>query len=54
VIIERQIDYAVKMVRKMQKERIKSMEPTPEAVKDFDVYLEAYFPTVSEATLSLI
>ena len=47
VIIERQVDYAVKVVKKMQKERIKSVEPRVEAVRDFDEYLEAYFPTVS-------
>lgn len=42
-IIERQVDYAVAATKKMQRERLKSMEPTREAVKDFDEYLEVRF-----------
>ena len=47
VIIEKQVEYATKVLKKMQKERIKSIVASSEAVKDFDEYLEAYFPTVS-------
>jgi cation diffusion facilitator CzcD-associated flavoprotein CzcO len=44
VLIEKQVDYAVEAVGKIQREWIKSMEPTKDAVDDFDEYLEAYFP----------
>ncbi|TDL19261.1 FAD/NAD(P)-binding domain-containing protein [Rickenella mellea] len=44
-IIEAEVEYAVAVVRKMQRERIRSVEVKREAVKDFDEYLEAYFPT---------
>lgn len=47
MIIEKQVEYATKVLKKMQKERIKSIVASSEAVKDFDEYLEAYFPTVS-------
>jgi hypothetical protein len=47
VVIERQIDYAVMATCKLQRERLKSIEAKPEAVRDFDEYLEHYFPTVS-------
>ncbi|KZT37069.1 FAD/NAD(P)-binding domain-containing protein [Sistotremastrum suecicum HHB10207 ss-3] len=43
-IIERQVDYFVKVVLKVQRERIKSVEVRKEAVDDFEEYLEAYFP----------
>ena len=46
MIMERQVDYAVKVVKKMQKERIRSVEVSEEAVRDFEEYLEAYFPKV--------
>lgn len=40
VLIERQVDYAVEVARKMQRERLKSIEVKREAVDDFDEYLE--------------
>ena len=40
VMIEREVDYAVAVTRKMQRERLKSVEVTPEALRDFDEYLE--------------
>ncbi|KAI0372040.1 FAD/NAD-P-binding domain-containing protein [Pilatotrama ljubarskyi] len=43
-LIEQQIMYAVQATAKMQRERLKSMEVKAEAVRDFDEYLEAYFP----------
>ena len=46
VIIETQVEYAVKAAMKLQREHLKSIEPTREAVDDFDEYLEHYFPTV--------
>ncbi|KLO07105.1 FAD/NAD-binding domain-containing protein [Schizopora paradoxa] len=44
ICMERQIDFIVNAVKKMQRERLKSMEATREAVKDFDEYIEHYFP----------
>jgi cation diffusion facilitator CzcD-associated flavoprotein CzcO len=44
LLMEKQVDYMVQAVLKIQRERIKSMEPKKEAVDDFDEYLEAYFP----------
>ncbi|KAI0948890.1 hypothetical protein AcW1_008635 [Taiwanofungus camphoratus] len=44
VVIERQVDYAVEAAKKLQRERLKSIEVKKEAVKDFDEYLESYFP----------
>ncbi|KAI0671631.1 FAD/NAD-P-binding domain-containing protein [Trametes maxima] len=43
-LMESQVGYAVQAVAKLQRDRLKSMEVKPEAVKDFDEYLEAYFP----------
>jgi len=43
IIIEREIDYAVKVVKKLQKERYKSIEVKQEAVDDFDEYVDSYF-----------
>ncbi|KAI0942198.1 hypothetical protein AcW1_002883 [Taiwanofungus camphoratus] len=43
-IYERQVDYAVQVAQKVQRERLKSVEVTSEAVKDFDEYLEQFFP----------
>lgn len=40
VLIERQIDYAIEATKKLQRERLKSIEVKQEAVKDFDAYLE--------------
>ncbi|KAI5115440.1 hypothetical protein M0805_005525 [Coniferiporia weirii] len=45
VIIERQIEYSIAAVKKMQREHLKSIEPKKEAVADFDEYLQHYFPT---------
>ncbi|KAL1708071.1 hypothetical protein EV121DRAFT_287900 [Schizophyllum commune] len=45
LILEKQVDYAVKATTKLQRERLKSMEVKREAVDDFDEYLEAFFPT---------
>ncbi|KAH9932370.1 uncharacterized protein B0H18DRAFT_904183 [Fomitopsis serialis] len=44
VLIERQVEYAVAVAKKIQRERLKSIEVTKEAVADFDEYLESYFP----------
>ena len=38
--MERQVDFIVKAVKKMHRERLKSMEVNLGAVKDFDEYLE--------------
>ncbi|KAI0653122.1 FAD/NAD-P-binding domain-containing protein [Cubamyces menziesii] len=43
-LIEYQIGYAVQATAKLQRERLKSIEVKAEAVKDFDDYIEAYFP----------
>lgn len=40
IMIEKMTDYAVEVVLKMQRENIKSMEPTKEAVDEFDEYLD--------------
>ena len=40
VLMERQVDYAVEAARKMQRERLRSIEVKREAVEDFDEYLE--------------
>ena len=40
IMIEKQVEYAVKAAQKMQREHIKSMEPKIEAIRDFDDYLE--------------
>ncbi|PAV15532.1 FAD NAD-binding domain-containing [Pyrrhoderma noxium] len=45
LVMEKQVDYAVEVAKKMQRERLKSIEPKLEAVKDFDDYIEAYFKT---------
>ena len=52
LIMERQVDYIVEVAKKLQRERLKSIDPKIEAVKDFDEYLEAYFPTVSSSHTS--
>ncbi|EIW53862.1 FAD/NAD-P-binding domain-containing protein [Trametes versicolor FP-101664 SS1] len=43
-LIEYQVMYAVQATAKLQRERLKSIEVKPEALHDFDQYLEAYFP----------
>lgn len=42
-IIERQIDYAVAVAKKLQRERIKRIEVKKEAVDDYDGYMKEYF-----------
>ncbi|KAJ8475161.1 hypothetical protein ONZ51_g6747 [Trametes cubensis] len=44
-IMEAQVMYVARAIGKMQRERIRSMEPKLEAVRAFDAYLEAYFQT---------
>lgn len=44
---EKEIEFAIKATKKLQKERLKSIEVKQEAVDDFDEYLAAYFPRVS-------
>ncbi|GBE88396.1 Putative sterigmatocystin biosynthesis monooxygenase [Sparassis crispa] len=44
VLIERQVEYAVEVVKKLQREWLKSIEVKREALEDFDEYLEHYFP----------
>ena len=48
IIIERSIEYAVKVVKKLQKERYKSIEVKQEAVDDFDQYVDTYFKRASQ------
>ncbi|KAM5545289.1 hypothetical protein V8D89_001400 [Ganoderma adspersum] len=43
-ILETAVGYAVQAAAKMQRERIKSMEVKRSAVRDFDRYMESYFP----------
>lgn len=40
IVMEKQVEYAVEVAKKMQREHIKSIEPKKEAVRDFDEYLE--------------
>jgi cation diffusion facilitator CzcD-associated flavoprotein CzcO len=40
VIMEYQINYAVAVISKLQRERLKSIEVTKEAVDDFDEFIE--------------
>ncbi|KAF7795033.1 hypothetical protein EIP86_006177 [Pleurotus ostreatoroseus] len=42
-MIEHQVGYAVHVARKMQRERLKSIEVKREAVEDFDAYIETVF-----------
>ncbi|EMD35981.1 hypothetical protein CERSUDRAFT_96205 [Gelatoporia subvermispora B] len=44
IIMERQVAYAVQAAQKLQRERLKSIEAAPAAVRDFDQYLEHHFP----------
>lgn len=44
-LIEYQVEYAVKVALKMQREGLKSIEVKREAVEDYDEYIEHYFPT---------
>ncbi|KAL0570192.1 hypothetical protein V5O48_011766, partial [Marasmius crinis-equi] len=40
ILFEREVDYAVSAILKLQRERIKSIEVKKEAVDDFNAYLE--------------
>lgn len=40
LIMERQVDYGVAATLKVQRERIKSIEAKPEAVQDFEDYID--------------
>ncbi len=40
IMIEHQVDYAVMVAKKMQRERLKSVEVKREAVDDFEEYIE--------------
>jgi|SRR5882762_2231793 len=40
VVIERQVEYAIKATSKLQRERLRSIEVKKEATKDFDDYVE--------------
>ncbi|KZT12304.1 FAD/NAD-binding domain-containing protein [Laetiporus sulphureus 93-53] len=43
ILLERQVEYAVAAMKKMQRERLKSIEVKKEAVRDFEEYLETVF-----------
>ncbi|KAJ7492285.1 FAD/NAD-binding domain-containing protein [Mycena latifolia] len=43
IVIERQVEYAVEATLKLQREHLKSMDVKPEAVEDWDVYIEHHF-----------
>ncbi|GJE94360.1 flavin-binding monooxygenase [Phanerochaete sordida] len=43
-VVEAQADYVVKVIQKMQRQRIKAMTVRKEAVDDFQRYLDSYFP----------
>jgi hypothetical protein len=42
---EREIEYAIKAIDKMQREGIKAMTPKPQAVDNFMNYTDSYFET---------
>jgi len=43
ILFEKQVDYVVQAILKIQRERLKSIEVKKAAVDDFDEYLEHYF-----------
>ena len=43
MMIESEVDYSVKCIRKLQKENISSMTVRPERVDDFVEYCDEYF-----------
>ncbi|KAF8583198.1 FAD/NAD(P)-binding domain-containing protein [Ramaria rubella] len=45
VLLERQIEYIIAVIAKLQRERIKSIEVKKEAVDAFEDYMQNYFPT---------
>ncbi|KAF8149231.1 FAD/NAD-P-binding domain-containing protein [Mycena galopus ATCC 62051] len=44
VLLENQVQYVVKAVQKMQRERLKTMEAKKEATNDWTEHMRAYFP----------
>lgn len=40
-VIEKQVEYAVEVTKKLQRERLKTIEVKAEAVQDYDEYIEA-------------
>lgn len=44
--IEKQVDYAVAAVAKMQRERLRTIEVKPEALREFNEYAQEYFKKV--------
>lgn len=44
VMFEREVDYVVQCIDKMQREHIKAMAPKHDAVVDFMEYVKTYFP----------
>ncbi|KAF8498886.1 FAD/NAD(P)-binding domain-containing protein [Gautieria morchelliformis] len=53
VILERQIDYITAAIAKLQRERLKTIEVKTAAVKDFDEYLQHYFPQAGILVVSV-
>ncbi|KAJ6502641.1 FAD/NAD-binding domain-containing protein [Mycena vulgaris] len=43
IVIERQVEYAIQATLKLQREHLKSMDVKPEAVEDWDTYIEHHF-----------
>lgn len=43
ILIEKEIDYLLKIISKLQREQLKSIEVKKEAVEDFDEYSRTYF-----------
>ncbi|KAH9934327.1 uncharacterized protein B0H18DRAFT_869878 [Fomitopsis serialis] len=43
-VIEHQVDYMIEATKKLQRGRLKSIDVKPEVVRDFDEYVEHYFP----------
>ena len=46
LVIEKQVDYAVKAVEKLQREHLKSIEVKPKAVRDFSNYRDVSIPSI--------
>ncbi|KAL5493003.1 hypothetical protein ACEPAI_4451 [Sanghuangporus weigelae] len=42
-VLEAQVEYAIKVAKKLQREYLKCIEPQPEAVADFNEFLETVF-----------
>ncbi len=54
VVLERQIKYVVEVVKKMERERLKSVEVKEEALNDFEEYLEVSVRRHSAYLVNLI